>query len=515
MSEHETIVGLANAIRRREIAAADVVDDCLRRIESHDGRLNGFHETYPQLARQRAEAIDRKLASGSDPGPLAGVPIAIKDNLATDFGHTACGSRILESYKSPYTGTAVQRLIDAGAVVVGKTNCDEFAMGSSTEHCAFGPTRNPWDATRVPGGSSGGSAAAVAAGLCPGSLGSDTGGSIRQPAAMCGIVGVKPSYGRVSRFGLVAYGSSLDQVGPFARTVEDTVLLLQLMAGHDGNDSTSADTPVPDYHRQLDEPIAGLRLGVPRQYLSDENDPMVNRAVGDAIETYRSLGATIVEIDLSLTDYGIATYYVIAPAEASSNLARYDGIRYGRRAELEPGEELYDLYARSRAEGFGPEVQRRIMLGTYMLSAGYYDAYYKRALQVRQLIKRQYDAAFEQCHALIGPTSPTVAFPLGAKVDPLSMYLCDVYTANTNIAGICAISIPAGFGADAPSPSPPSGGEGRGEGAPSADPDAAQLPIGLQIQCPAFAEETMLRIARMFEAATEFHTRRPPGYASG
>lgn len=351
-------------------------------------------------------------------------------------------------------------------------------MGSSTENCAFGSVRNPHDPSRVPGGSSGGSAAAVAADLVPAALGSETGGSVRQPAALCGIVGVKPSYGRVSRYGLVAFGSSLDQIGPCARNVRDAAAILNVIAGVDRRDSTSSDAPVPDYLASIDEPIKDLRLGVPRQYVTESNDPAVNDAVRRAIRTFESLGATITDIDLPLTDYGIATYYIIAPAEASSNLARYDGIRYGRRAALEPGEDLFDLYAKSRAQGFGPEVQRRIMLGTYVLSAGYYDAYYKRALQVRRLIKNEFDAAFKQCHALIGPTTPTPAFPIGAKPDPLSMYLSDIYTVNANIAGICAISIPAGF----------------------ASIDGKRLPIGLQIQCQAMNEAAMFRIARMFES---------------
>ena len=486
MPDSETIIGLAEATRDGETSAADTVRDCLRRIEATDATLHSFHETYGSRAIQIAAIIDSAIAAGRDPGPLAGVPVAIKDNLVTDFGHTTCSSRMLKDYESPYTSTAVRRLIDAGAVIIGKTNCDEFAMGSSSEQCAFGPTLNPWDTNRVPGGSSGGSAAAVAVGLCPGALGSDTGGSVRQPAALCGIVGVKPSYGRVSRLGLVAFGSSLDQIGSFARRVPDAALLLGVIAGADPGDSTCAERAVPDYLEKIDEPVEGLRLGVPRQYLSDDNDPAVNEALRRAIEVYRGLGASIIDIDLPLTGYAIATYYVIATAEASSNLARYDGIRYGRRAALEPGEGLFDLYAKSRAEGFGPEVQRRIMLGTYVLSAGYYDAYYKRALQVRRLIKQEFDAAFEHCDALLGPTSPTPAFAIGEKADPLSMYLCDLYTTGANIAGICAISIPGGHAEEA----------GRA------------LPVGIQLQCQAFDEATMFRVARMFEAATDHHQKR-------
>ncbi len=487
MDEGATIQGLVDALRRRESSAVELVDRYLQRIDRLNSSLNCFCETYPERAHATALQIDQQLAAGDQLGPLAGVPIAVKDNIVTDFGHTRCGSRFLENYKSPYASTAVERLEQAGAIIIGKTNCDEFGMGSSTEHCAFGAAHNPWDITRVPGGSSGGSAAAVTADLCCAALGSDTGGSIRQPAAFCGIVGAKPSYGRVSRYGLVAFGSSLDQIGPLARTVQDAALLLGVLAGADRHDSTCADRPVPDYVAQLETPTKSLRIGVPKQFLSDDNDPGVNAAVRDAIAVYRSHGAEIIEIDLPLSEYGIATYYVIAPAEASSNLARYDGIRYGRRAELGPDDDLLDLYARSRAEGFGPEVQRRIMLGTYVLSAGYYEAYYKRALQVRRLIKQELDAAFAQCDALLGPTTPTVAFSLGEKADPLSMYLCDVYTTIANIAGICAISIPAGF----------------------VSIDGKRLPVGIQIQCQAFDEATMFRIARMFEAATDHHTHRP------
>ncbi|MCI0364854.1 MAG: Asp-tRNA(Asn)/Glu-tRNA(Gln) amidotransferase subunit GatA [Phycisphaerales bacterium] len=467
--------------------AVHVVRECLDRIDRLNPALNAFHEVTADLAMKAARRIDLRASAGEDPGQLAGVPIAVKDNIVTEFGHTTCGSRILENYRSPFSATAIRRLINAGAIIVGKTNCDEFAMGSSTENCAYGPVRNPWDVTRVPGGSSGGSAAAVAAGMCPLALGSETGGSVRQPASMCGVVGVKPSYGRVSRYGLVAFGSSLDQIGPLARTVADAAAILSAIAGIDRHDSTSSDAAVPDYLERLDEPVGDLRIGVPRQYCSDRNDSEVNDAVQNAIELFKDLGATIIDVDLPLTNYGIATYYVIAPAEASSNLARYDGIRYGRRADLGEGEDVFDLYAKSRAEGFGPEVQRRIMLGTYVLSAGYYDAYYKRALQARRLIKQEFDAAFARCHALLGPTSPTPAFPLGSKPDPLSMYLSDIYTVNTNIAGICGISIPCGF----------------------AIKDRKRLPIGLHLQCRAFDELTMFRVARMFERGAELNFQLP------
>ena len=484
----QSLISLANQIRSRKTSALETCHHFLERIDAIDGTINAYHETYPERATEQAKAIDAALDAGEDPGPLAGVPIAVKDNIVTDFGSTTAGSRILENFNSPYSATAVEKLEAAGAIILGKTNCDEFAMGSSTEHCAWGATSNPWDTSRVPGGSSGGSAAAVTAGLCCASIGSDTGGSIRQPAALCGVVGCKPSYGRVSRWGLIAFGSSLDQIGPFTHTVEDAAAMLQIIAGLDAHDSTSANVAVPDYTAALKEPDQKWRIGVPRQYFSSDNDPTVTAAVEAAIDVYRQAGCEIIEVELPLTAYGISTYYVLAPAEASSNLARYDGIRFGHRAKLEPGEALFELYARSRAEGFGPEVQRRIMLGTYVLSAGYYDAYYKRALQVRRLIKQEYDEAFKKCDALIGPTSPTPAFKKGAKSDPISMYLCDVYTANTNIAGICGISVPAGF----------------------TDIDGNKLPIGVQIQCQSYTEPTMFRIAHLLEKSIGTLTRAIP-----
>jgi aspartyl-tRNA(Asn)/glutamyl-tRNA(Gln) amidotransferase subunit A len=483
-----TIQGLADAITNRSVRAVDALEQHLERIGAPAAMdLNCFRQVHAQEARAAARAIDERLDAGQQVGPLAGVPIGVKDNIATRLGSTACGSRFLENYQSPFTATAAQRLIDAGAVLIGRTNCDEFAMGSSTEHSAFGPTHNPWAHGYVPGGSSGGSAAAVAAGLCPGALGSDTGGSIRQPAAFCGIVGVKPSYGRVSRYGLVAFGSSLDQIGPMTRTVTDAALLLGVIAGPDPHDSTCAHEPVPDYVALLDgPPDQPLRVGVANQYRQG-NHPAVNAALEEAIEVFRSTGARIVDIDLPRADDGIATYYVIAPAEASSNLARYDGVRFGRRATPEPNDGLLDLYEKSRAEGFGPEVQRRIMLGTYVLSAGYYDAYYRTALKARRLIRDDYDRAFQECDVLLGPTAPTTAFPLGDRQDPLAMYLGDIYTVNANIAGICGISLPAGL----------------------ADIDGHRLPLGIQLQCPAFDEVTMLRAARLFEAQTDHGAAMP------
>ncbi len=486
-----TLVELRDAIARRDCSSVEAVRAALDRIDADDGGIRAFLQVFANRAVEAGAAIDARLAGegAGAVGALAGVPIAIKDNLCLDFGRTTCGSRILESYESPFTATCVQRLIDAGAVIVGKTNLDEFAMGSSTERSAFGPTRNPWDTARVPGGSSGGSAAAVAARMTPGSLGSDTGGSIRQPAAHCGVVGVKPTYGRVSRWGLVAFASSFDQVGPFARTVADAALMLETICGFDPLDSTSADAPAPSFSATLDEPIAGLRLGVPAQARSDDNDPAVREAFDAATKLYESLGAEIVPIDLPNLEYGIAAYYIIAPAEASTNLARYDGVRYGRRATLGPGDDLETLYRRSRGEGFGPEVKRRIMLGTYALSAGYYDAYYKKALQARRVIKGDFDRAFAAgVHAVFMPATPGPAFRLGEKsADPLAMYLEDFYTVAANLAGLPAMTFPIGFAAEA----------------------GARLPIGGQLVAPAFDEGTMLRVARMHERATEWAAQKP------
>jgi len=471
---------IRDAVRSRSTSAEAIVAAHLRRIDTANPTLNAFHEVFRDESLARARDIDERIERGSEVGPLAGVPIAIKDNIATQLGRTTCSSRILENYRSPFDATVIERLLAAGAIIVGKTNLDEFAMGSSTEHCAWGAVKNPWDPARVPGGSSGGSAAAVAANLAAAALGSDTGGSIRQPAALCGCVGLKPTYGRVSRYGLVAFGSSLDQIGPLTRSVRDAALMLGAITGIDPRDSTSADKPTEDFCAGLDDAPRSLRIGVPSAYMSSANDPDVNRVVEEAIDLYRRHGATIVPVELPLTDHGISIYYVIAPAEACSNLARFDGIRYGHRAAPRAGQDqgsLFDLYARSRAEGFGAEVQRRIMLGTYVLSSGYYDAYYGRALRVRRLVKNEFDTAFESCDVILGPTSPTPAFLAGANSDPLAMYLCDVYTVNTNIAGICGISLPGGF----------------------VERDGRTLPIGVQLQAPAFEERRLLRIARIFE----------------
>ena len=441
--------------------------------------LNAFHEIWEDEMLQRAKSV-------STESPLCGATIAIKDNIVTKTGTTTCGSKMLEGYRSPFNATVVDRLERDGAILVGKTNCDEFAMGSSTEHCAWGTVKNPWDHQRVPGGSSGGSAAAVAARMCHAALGSDTGGSIRQPASLCGIVGYKPTYGLVSRYGLVAFASSLDQIGTFTQTVEDAAILTESIAGHDELDSTSRDESTPELLAELHEPVKNLRIGLPTQYTGTQNEDQVNAAIEAAIETYRRMGATIVDINLPLTDVGISTYYILAPAEASSNLARYDGIRYGHRTDTDC-DNLSELYSRSRSEGFGDEVKRRIMLGTYVLSSGYYDAYYNTALKVRRLIRQEYEVAFTQCDVILGPTSPTVAFEIGSKVDPISMYLCDIYTANTNIAGICGISIPCGF----------------------SDAYSTSLPIGLHLQAPWYEDAKLLRTAQMYESSTDHHTRLP------
>ncbi len=466
---------------------------CLSRIAAVDANVHAYRQVHAQRALSRAAAVDR----GEVTGPLAGMLLAVKDNLCMSHGQTTCGSKMLEHFSAPYTATAVARLEAAGAVVLGKTNLDEFAMGSSTENSAFDQTANPWDVNRVPGGSSGGSAAAVAADLCDAAIGSDTGGSIRQPAAYCGISGLKPTYGRISRWGLVAFASSLDQIGPMAWKVQDLAALLQVMAGADPLDSTSAPQPVPDYMAALDQPLGPFRIGLAKQYLSDANDPAMAAAVQNVIDLFTRQGASIVEVDLPHTRYGIPCYYVVATAEASSNLARYDGIHYGHRSTQ--ASDLVDLYARSRAEGFGEEVKRRIMLGTYALSSGYYDAYYLRALKVRRLIKGDFDRAFTQCDAILCPTTTGPAFRRGENVDdPLAMYLNDIYTVNANLAGIPGLSLPAGF------TSPGSGGGGGGTGqAP------CRLPLGLQLLGPMFSEARLLAIGAMFQRETDYHMQRP------
>mgnify|MGYP001773399465 FL=1 len=489
MAPHEwTIHETLEHLRQGKISAVEVTEAYLARIEALDPILHVYLTVTPDLALAQArEADERWAAWRRDPAtplpPLNGIPLAIKDVICVQGVRCTCGSRILENFVPPYEATAVARLREAGAVFLGKTNTDEFAMGSSTENSAFGPTRNPWDPERVPGGSSGGSAAAVAADLCAGALGTDTGGSVRQPAALCGVVGLKPTYGRVSRYGLVAYGSSLDQIGPITKDVWDAAILLQWIAGPDPRDATSWPAPVPDYTRALIPDLKGMRVGVPPEYFIPGMQLEVERAVREAIEVLAELGAEVMEVSLPHTAYALPTYYMIAPAEASANLARYDGVKYGLRIQ---GETIWDTYRLTRGQGFGPEVKRRIMLGTYALSAGYYDAYYLKAQKVRTLIRRDFEQAFEKVDVIVCPTSPTTAFRLGERTsDPLQMYLADIFTITANLAGICGISIPCGF-------------------------DSQGLPIGLQILGPALGEEKILRVAYAYEQATPWHRRRPP-----
>ena len=474
---------VAAGVRAGELSAEEVVRDALRRIAEADGELHAFLDVYADRAPRQAAEIDARRTRGEPLGPLAGVPVAVKDNICLDHGTTTCASRMLEHYRSPYTATALGRLIDAGAIVVGKTNLDEFAMGSSCEHSAFGPTRNPCDPTRVPGGSSGGSAAAVAAGMVPLALGSDTGGSIRQPAALCGAVGLKPTYGRVSRYGLVAFASSLDQIGPIAGTVGDCALCLSVMCGQDPLDATSSARPGERFDHGIAQRPESVVLGVPSFARAASNDPDAWAVFERALSCLRADGVEIREIDLPHADHAIAAYYILAPAEASSNLARYDGVRYGRRAALPPGASLEDLYTRSRAEGFGREVQRRIMLGTHVLSSGYYDAYYLTALKARRLVKRDFDRTFAAgCDAVLTPTTPGPAFKLGEKInDPLAMYAEDLYTVGANLAGLPAISVPAG----------------------SVERDGARLPVGVQLIGPAWCESDLLRTASLLERTLE------------
>lgn len=473
----------ADRLSRRELSAVELTRAHLDRIAQVEGSVRAFVTTLDQAALQQAERIDRRRGEGERLGPLAGIPLAIKDVICTKGVRTTCSSRMLEHFVPPYDATVMRKLHAAGSVMLGKTNMDEFAMGSSTENSAFFPTRNPWDLERVPGGSSGGSAAAVAAGEAMGSLGSDTGGSVRQPGALTNTVALKPTYGRVSRFGLIAFASSLDQIGPFARSARDAALLLQAIAGHDPKDSTSVDEPVPDYLAALTGDMKGLRIGVPHEYFVEGTEPGVRRVIDEAIETFKTLGAEVGECSLPHSRFGVAAYYIIAPAECSANLARYDGVKYGF-AIRESGDDIIEYVSRTRAAGFGPEVKRRIMLGTYALSSGYYDAYYLKAEKVRTLIKQDFDAAFEHFDLLIGPTSPTVAFKLGAKIsDPYAMYLNDVFTIPANLAGIPGISIPGGFS----------------EG----------LPVGVQLLGPSFGEATLLRAADAFQRVTDYHTRRP------
>ncbi len=474
-----TVHELRDLIRTKEVSPRDVIDALGKRIEEVDPRVHGY--LSHDLGRALAEAEQADLSL-----PLGGVPISIKDVISVASHPCTCASRILANYIAPFDATAIARLRYAGAIPFGRTNMDEFAMGSSTENSAFGPTRNPWDLQRTPGGSSGGSAAIVAADEAFAALGSDTGGSIRQPAALCGCVGLKPTYGRVSRYGLVAFASSLDQIGPLTKDVRDAALLLNVIAGHDPKDSTSLPEKIPDFTHLLDRGVKGLKLGLPKEYFIPGLDPAVEHAVRAAVDQFSELGAEVIDISLPHTECALSTYYIIAPAEASANLARFDGVRYGFRAENTSG--LLDHYGKTRQEGFGSEVKRRIILGTYVLSSGYYDAYYLRAQKVRTLIRNDFTNAFSQVDAIVCPTSPTPAFRLGEKTsDPLSMYLADVFTLAANMAGICGISVPCGF----------------------AEAEGRKLPIGLQLLGDALGEETILRVAAAYEQATPWHKRKP------
>ncbi len=506
---HATATQLLAMLQSGQATSAQLTRAFLDRIERHDETIGAFLRVDPDAAMEQAEAIDRRRSAGKPLGRLAGLPVAVKDVICIEGQTTTCASKILERFVPPYDATVVRKLKAADGVILGKTNMDEFAMGSSTENSAYRVTRNPWDTDRIPGGSSGGSAAAVAASMAPLSIGTDTGGSIRQPGALCGVVGLKPTYGRVSRFGVIAYASSLDQVGPLARTVEDAALLLEVIAGHDAKDATSTDAPVPKYAELIDRPLGGLKLGLVREHFGRGLDADVERAVREAVKVYESLGASVTEISMPHSKYAIATYYIIAPCEASSNLARYDGVHYGHRtdekemlAELAAEQKdlaasgdkaalanldgpLVRMYRKTRAEGFGAEVKLRIMLGTYALSAGYYDAYYLKALKVRRLIRQDYDEAFKEVDLIAGPVAPTPAYKIGEKKDdPLSMYLGDLYTVSANLAGVGGISVPCGF-------------------------SESGLPIGLQLQGPPLAEERLLHAAHCFQKETDWHTRRP------
>ena len=473
---------LVKQLSSGELTAVSCTESFLNRIKQHDQALNSFVSTA-ESAIAVAESIDARRSTGKPVGALAGLPVAVKDGICTAGIPTTAGSRMLEKFVPAFDATMVKQLIDADAVVIGKTNMDEFAMGSSTENSYFGVTKNPWSDQHVPGGSSGGSAACVGADLTPVSIGSDTGGSIRQPAAFCGITGLKPTYGRVSRFGLIAFASSLDQIGPMARSAEDCALVMNVISGHDAKDSTSAKNEVPDFTATLGDSLKGLRIGICKEHFGDGLEPEVEAAVTESIKVLQSLGAETVEISLPHTLYGVATYYVIAPCEASSNLARFDGVRYTHRADS--AKDLTEMYCQSRAEGFGEEVKKRIMLGTYALSSGYYDAYYLKASKVRRMIKHDYDAAFEKVDLILGPTTPTSAFKIGEHTqNALAMYLADIYTVSANLAGVPAISIPCGM-------------------------TKSGMPVGLQLQGRSFDEATLLRAAHQFQQQTDSHTRRP------
>jgi aspartyl-tRNA(Asn)/glutamyl-tRNA(Gln) amidotransferase subunit A len=478
-----TAAELLAALTRRDVTSEALTEQFLKAIAARDPKVRAYLRVDNEQALASARSIDARRAKGEILGRLAGLPIAIKDVLCVEGSPTTCGSKMLEKFVPPYDAHVITCLKQADAVLLGKTNMDEFAMGSSTENSAYQTTCNPWDLERIPGGSSGGSAAAVAACEAPWSLGTDTGGSIRQPASLCGIVGLKPTYGRVSRFGLVAFASSLDQVGTFTHDVNDAALLMEVIAGHDHRDSTCVNKPVPAYTKTVNDSLKPLTIGVAREYFGEGLDSEIEASIRDAIKIYKDAGAKIVDVSLPHSKYAIAVYYLVATAEASSNLARYDGVHYGYRAKSFAN--LPDMYSRSRGESLGKEVQRRIMLGTYALSSGYKDAYYLKALKVRRLIKNDFDQAFASCDVVLGPTSPTAAFKIGERTaNPLSMYLSDIYTISCNLSGIAGVSIPCGF-------------------------TKSNLPIGLQLLAPPFEEEKMLRIARMYEQATDWHTRRP------
>jgi len=468
-------------IEKREISSREVTASVFSRIGSVEDRIRSFVTLTGDQAMDMAEKADREIVSGKR-STLSGIPVAVKDNMCTKGIPTTCSSKILQGFIPPYESTVTSKLLEQGYVLTGKTNLDEFAMGSSTENSGFFTTRNPWDTERIPGGSSGGSAAAVAADECIAALGSDTGGSIRQPAALCGVVGMKPTYGRISRYGLIAFASSLDQIGPITKNVRDCAVLLNVIAGRDPLDSTSAPVAVPDFTAGIGKEIKGLKIGIPKEYFIAGMDPEVEKAVRNAILQYASLGAIPVDVSLPHSGYAVATYYVLATSEASSNLARYDGVKYGFRAE---GKDLIDMYMQSRAQGFGAEVKRRIMLGTYTLSSGYYDAYYKKAQQVRTLIKKDFENAFKTVDVILTPTTPTAAFRMGEKTaDPLQMYLADIFTISVNLAGVPGISIPCGF-------------------------TSGNLPLGLQLIGKHFDEETLLRAAFAYEQSTDWHRRKP------
>jgi len=481
---HEkTLAGLSQALHSKAISSVELTEHYLKRIEQFDGALNSYITVTPELALEQARVADARLAAG-DAGPLTGIPLAHKDLFCTQGIRTSCGSKMLDNFIAPYESTVTARLLAAGTVTLGKTNMDEFAMGSSNESSYYGAVRNPWNTEHVPGGSSGGSAAAVAARLCAAATGTDTGGSIRQPAGYTALTGLKPTYGRISRWGMIAYASSLDQAGPMARTAEDCALLLQAMAGFDERDSTSVDEPVPDYSAELNQPLSGLRIGLPKEYFASGLDTATADAIAAAVKQFQTLGAEIKDISLPNAELAIPAYYIIAPAEASSNLSRFDGVRFGYRCE-NPAD-LTDLYKRSRAEGFGDEVKRRIMVGAYALSAGYYDAYYLQAQKVRRLIKNDFMAAYEQVDVILCPTSPTPAFRIGEKIDdPVSLYLTDIYTITANLAGVPGIALPAGFAGD--------------------------LPIGMQLLGPYFSEARLLNVAHQYQQHTDWHTRAPAG----